>query len=297
MFMTMENKEIESYRKAGKIATEVAIFAKSIIKPGMNLLEIAEKIESKIEELGGKPAFPCNLSINEIAAHDTPAYNHERKDYGLLNVAFGVHVNGYIADKAFSIDLENNEENKKLIKASEEALKEAVKSAEKEIEVWKIGKAIQEKIISFGFSPIRNLSGHELADYRIHAGLTIPNCNNNKPALLKQRAYAIEPFATKGIGMVYDGKLSGIYKFEKRAGVRDSLARKILNLVEQEYKTLPFCQRWIVKKFGGRAVLSLKLLEQANAISQYPQLVEKNHEKVSQAETTILVTDKIEVLA
>src|SRR3989344_5692301 len=53
------------YIKAGKITTQVKEYAKSLIKPGLPLLEIAEKIESKIIELGGKPAFPVNLSINE----------------------------------------------------------------------------------------------------------------------------------------------------------------------------------------------------------------------------------------
>ena len=76
----MEQTELASYRKAGNIAKEVKEYAKSIIKPQMLLLEIAEKIESKILELGGKPAFPCNLSINEIAAHSTPYSNDETKE-------------------------------------------------------------------------------------------------------------------------------------------------------------------------------------------------------------------------
>ena len=71
----MEKQEISELKQAGKIASEVVKYAKSIIKPGMPLLEIAEKIESKIQELGGKPAFPVNLSINEIAAHYTPSHN------------------------------------------------------------------------------------------------------------------------------------------------------------------------------------------------------------------------------
>ena len=114
---------------------------------------------------------------------------------------------------------------------------------------------------------------------------------------LKSGAYAIEPFATSGSGIVYDGKPSGIYRFEQRKAIRDSLAREILKFIEEEYKTLPFCSRWIVKKFGNRAVLSLHLLEQEKIIHQYPQLIEKSHSKVSQAEHTILITDdKVEII-
>ena len=102
----------EKIIKAGKIAAEAKIFARSLVKPGVSLLEIANKIEAKIIELGGKPAFPCILSINEIAAHYTPSYDDETKASGLLKVDLGVHVDGWIADTAFSLDLEGLEENK-----------------------------------------------------------------------------------------------------------------------------------------------------------------------------------------
>jgi len=288
---------IENYMKAGKIAKEVIAYARQIIKPGLALLEIAEKIENKILALGGKPAFPVNLSINDIAAHYTPSHEDKTKASGLLKVDLGVHVEGCIVDTAFSIDLENLEESKKLIEASEKALQEAIKAAKQGAELWKIGEAIQNTITSFNFSPVRNLSGHELGLYNIHAGLTIPNCNNNNNTKLPEGAFAIEPFATKGQGIVYEGKPSGIYRFEKTAAVRDILSREIQDFIQEEYQTLPFCSRWLVKKFGTRALLSLSLLEKAQALHQYPQLIEKSHQPVSQAETTILVTDKVEVLA
>ena len=104
-------RDIETLKKVGKIASETIKYAKSFIKPGMPLLEIAEKIESKIIELGGKPAFPCNLSINEIAAHYTPSYNDTEIAHGLLKVDLGVHISGLVADTAFSLDLENSDEN------------------------------------------------------------------------------------------------------------------------------------------------------------------------------------------
>ena len=292
----MNKQEIENLRKAGKIASETVKYARSIIKQGMKLLDIAEKIEAKIIELGGKPAFPVNLSIDDIAAHYTPSYNDENVAEGLLKVDIGVHVQGQIADTAFSLNLSGSKENEKLIEASEKALHQAIKTAGKGIEIWKIGKAIQDEIESLHFSPIRNLCGHELANYKVHAGLTIPNCNNRSDVKLHEGVYAIEPFSTTGIGMVYDGKPSGIYRLEARKAIRDSLARQILNFIEEEYKTLPFCERWIVNKFGKRALLSLHLLEQEKILHQFPQLIEKNHSPVSQAEHTILVNEKIEII-
>jgi len=123
----MENINIEKLKQAGKIAAEVREYARQIIKSNITLLEIAEKIESKISELGAKPAFPVNLSINEIAAHYTPRHDDDPTARGLLKIDLGVHIGGWITDTAFSIDLENNVEYKKLIKASEESLNEAIK--------------------------------------------------------------------------------------------------------------------------------------------------------------------------
>ncbi|HTY43645.1 MAG TPA: M24 family metallopeptidase, partial [Patescibacteria group bacterium] len=151
--------------KAGKIASEVREYAKSFIKPNMKLLEIAEKIEEKIKKLGGEPAFPTNLSINEIAAHYTPSHNDETLAHGLLKVDLGVHVDGWTADIAFSIDLEASSLNKKLIEASESALKKALEISKENVSISEIGRAIQKTIESHGFSPIINLSGHEMEQY------------------------------------------------------------------------------------------------------------------------------------
>ena len=293
----MNSKEISYYKKAGEIASQVTSYAKKLIKPGMLLLEIADKIESEVEKLGGKPAFPCNLSMNEIAAHYTPSYNDKTQAQGLLKIDFGVHVNGYIADTAFSMDLESSEENKKLIEASEQALHSALNYVKenKTIKINEIGRIIHHEITTRGFSPVRNLSGHSLDKNTIHAGITLPNYDNRNEKVLEKGAYAIEPFATNGSGLVYDSSPSSIYRLEKVSGVRDMLARKILDFIQEKYSTLPFCSRWIVREFSPRALFSLSLLEKAGIIYQYPQLIEKSHKKVSQSEHTFILNEKVEV--
>jgi methionyl aminopeptidase len=282
----------EKILQAGKIASQVIKFAKSFIKKDMPLLEIAEKIEDKIKELGGKPAFPTNLSINEIAAHYTPNYNDTTLAHGLLKVDLGVHVDGWIADTAFSLDLENNEENKKLIQTSEKALQNAIKTIETKIKLNEVGKIIQETIESEGFSPVINLSGHEMKQHDLHAGITIPNFNDKKNIILKKGLYAIEPFVTAGNGKVHDGKPSGIYMLVDNKNIRSSGAREILEFIEEEYETLPFCSRWIVKKFGATSLFYLKQLESNGNLHHFAQLVETSHNKVAQSEHTILIEDE-----
>jgi len=285
----------EAIIKAGQISIEVKKYAKSFVKKGTPLLEIAEKIEAKIIELGGKPAFPTNTSINEVAAHYTPAYNDESKAHGLLKIDLGVQINGWIADTAFSLDLENNEENKKLIEASKEALENAQKTIKIGVSTNEIGKVVEETIESKGFLPIRNLSGHEMKQNELHAGLDIPNVNDKKGIILKKGLYAIEPFATNGGGRVYDGKSSGIYILTNSKNIRSPIAREILEFILDEYYTLPFCSRWLVKKFGAKALFGLRQLEENGNLHHFPQLVEIGKGKVAQTENTVLVEEEVRV--
>jgi len=286
----------EKILRAGKIASEVKAYARTIVAKNVSLLEIAEKIESKISELGGKPAFPCNLSINEIAAHDTPSHEDTRIAHGLLKVDFGVHVEGWTADNAFSVDLEDSEENKKLILASEKALENSLGIVKEDISASEIGKTIQDTIESHGFSPIINLSGHSMEQYELHAGVTIPNVNDSRNIILKKGLYAIEPFSTTGNGRVRDGRPSGIYGLRNTKKPRSELARQTLSFIESEYNTLPFCSRWLIKKLGLNSTLALRELEANGNLHHFKQLVEVSGSKVSQAEQTILIEkDKVTV--
>ncbi len=287
----MKSEDIEKIKEAGEIAKAVMSYAREIVKPGVKLLEIAENIDSKIIELGGRAAFPVNLSINEVAAHSTPAWNDESVASGLLKVDVGVHVDGFVADTAFSVDLENNEENKRLIHAAETALDHALKTAKVGVKLRDVGLAISRAINSEGFTPVINLSGHEIEQYDLHAGLSIPNYDNQSEVKLEEGLYAIEPFATNGVGKVRDGKLSGIYQIRADGNVRDNFARDVLDYILEEYSTLPFCSRWIYKKFGARGLLALRQIEQAGILHQYAQLVETSGGKVAQAEHTVILTE------
>jgi len=293
--MSKEQEAIKNFKKAGNIAKQVREYAKSIAKKDTPLLELAEKIEEKIIELGGKPAFPTNLAINEIAAHYTPSHNDEETAHGLLKIDFGVHIDGFIADTAFSLDLEKSETNKKLIETAEQALENAIQTIKDKKTIAQIGEAVQKTAEKQGFSPIQNLSGHEIAQYELHAGITIPNYNNSNENHLEQGTYAIEPFITTGQGKIYEGKSSGIYRLSGPANVRDKGAREMLDYIIDNYQTLPFCSRWLVKKFGTRALISLRFLEQADVVHQYPQLIEISKMPVAQAEHTIILDDKVEI--
>lgn len=287
----MDEESIKKIKKAGSIAAKVKAYAREIIKPGMKLIDIAEKIDDKIFELGGKPAFPVNLSIDNIAAHFTPNFNCGEVARGLLKIDTGVHVDGYIADTAFSLDLENSEENRKLISASEAGLKASVETFGLGVSIGKIGKNIQEAIEKNGSVSIKNLSGHSIDRYVVHSGWIIPNYDSGQNEELVPGLYATEPFATNGNGMVKDGAPSGIYKVDSDGNPRDTFPREVLKFIKSEFEGLPFAGRWIHKKFGTRGLLALRQMEQSGIIYQYAQLVEISGGKVAQFEHDILLLE------
>jgi|SRR3989344_7674743 len=292
----MNQTEITKIKEAGKIAAHVSEYARTIIKKSVPLLEIADKIEEKIKELKAKPAFPVNLSINEISAHYTPSYNDTTLAHGLIKVDIGVHLDGYIADTAFSLDLEESQENKKLIEIAEKARDLALEEIKIGSKVNEIGRIIEQTCSSNNVLPIHNLSGHSIDDYEVHSGIAIPNFDNSQEIEIIEGLYAIEPFTTRGAGAVKDGKPSGIYHIQKEGSVRDNFAREVLKYIKEEFKTLPFSSRQIYKKFGSRGLLALRQIEQFGIINQYPQLIEKDGAIVAQAEHTVLLTQKEKVI-
>lgn len=286
----MDESIVDKILRAGKIAQELRRYAREIVVKDRSLFEIATLIDDKIEKLGAKPAFPVNLSINEVAAHYTPSYGDKTLAHGLLKVDIGIQIDGYIADTAFSVDLDGLEENKKLIEAAEDAVSISVNEFKIGKKLTEIGQKIGEAISKKGFTSITNLSGHSIERFVIHAGWTVPNYDSGQTDALEEGLYATEPFATNGHGRVRDGSNSGIYRIDSDSGVvRDRFAREVIAWIADEYQTLPFASRWVHKKFGSRGLLALRQLEQAGILYQYPQLIEVSGGKVAQAEHTVLL--------
>ncbi|NJD99181.1 type II methionyl aminopeptidase [Thermococcus sp. LS1] len=284
--------EREAFIKAGEIARQVKKEVINLIKPGAKLYDIAEFVERRIIELGGKPAFPCNLSINEIAAHYTPYKGDETvlKEGDYLKVDIGVHVDGYIADTALTFRVGMEEDD--LMTAAREALENAISVIRAGIKINEIGKAVEETIRGYGFNPIVNLSGHKIERYKLHAGISIPNIY--RPAdsyVLKEGdVIAIEPFATTGAGQVIEVPPALIFMYLRDRPVRMVQARRVLMHIKREYNGLPFAYRWLQGFMPeGQLKLALAQLDRVGAIYSYPILREVRGGLVAQFEHTVIV--------
>lgn len=287
----MKKEILEKYEKAQSIAKEVLSYAKPLVKVNAKIFDIAESVESKMKELGGLPAFPVNTSINDIAAHYTPDVNDPLtlKENDLVKIDFGVHIDGYISDNAFTVCA--GKKSHPLIEASEKGLEEAVKLIKVGVKISEVSEVVQDTLNKFGFNPIHNLCGHGLERYTQHAPPTIPNGKNNIEEKLKEnQAIAMEVFATNGTGLVKDSSPSLIYRHASDKPIRMWEARKILEKSKNEFGGLPFAKRWL----AGIAIpikidLALGQLSEMGAIYRYPILREVTNGLVSQAEKTIIL--------
>ncbi|RLI84013.1 MAG: type II methionyl aminopeptidase [Archaeoglobales archaeon] len=277
---------IEKYEKAGDILKNVKEMVLKIVKPGVRLLDVAEFVESKIVELGGKPAFPCNISINSDAAHFTPKRNDERvfKEGDIVKIDIGAHIDGYIADTAITIDLGDHDD---LVECAKRALENAIDVVYAGVNTSEIGAVIEDTIREFGFNPIVNLTGHGLEPYIAHAPPTIYNVRVEKGVELREgMVVAIEPFATDGVGRVVERGECEIFSLVAIKRLRLKREREFLEFIVNEYKTLPFARRWI----DVSDVIIARLVKQG-ILRSYPVLTEVGGGLVSQFEHTLIVEE------
>ena len=280
-------EKYEKHREAGEILAQVREEAADRVEVGASQLEVAEYAEDRIRELGGKPAFPVNISVDEEAAHATPSIDDDTT-FGeeMVNLDIGVHVDGWIADTAITVDLSGHDE---LAEASAEALDAALEVVEPGVETGAIGAEIEEVIDGYGFNPVVNLSGHGLAHYEQHTDPNIPNRAVSQGIELEVGdVVAIEPFATDGSGKVTEGADEEIFALEREGSVRNRQARQALDQITEEFRTLPFATRWLDV---SRPEMALRRLKMSDVVHGYPVLKEDEGNLVSQKEHTIIVTE------
>jgi len=208
-------KDIEGIREAGKIIKRLFEELKGIIKEGIT----TEKINNFIEEFimknkaypvfkgyRGYPAASC-ISIDEEVIHGIPG-KRMIKEGELVKIDVGVEKNGYIADAAYTFEVGIVEELKKrLVKATREALEQAIKKAVAGNRVGDISHAIESTAKKYGFDVIREYTGHGVG-LKLHEDPVIPNFG--KPGvgkrLVSEMTIAIEPMLVAGNPATIIGK-------------------------------------------------------------------------------------------
>ncbi|NHJ20746.1 MAG: type II methionyl aminopeptidase [Candidatus Lokiarchaeota archaeon] len=293
----MSNEWFDSYIKAGKAVIAAKKLAEKLVRPGTSFLEIAKSCEEEIINQGCELSFPINMSLNELAAHYSPPIDDPTivPNKGLLKIDLGSHHNGYIADSAITFNLDKDPKLQNYIVAAQEALDAAIELFKPGIKLYEIGEVIANKIHNHGLRPIRNLGGHELKQYNLHAGPFVPNVKDlsHREVLKPGDAYACEPFSTSGEGLVTNGKHSYIYRFVRH--IKKNMPYEEISYmkkIEELTKNLPFSPRLLEKHDiipKNKIQRIIETFKRKRILDDYPVLVEVTGAPVAQQEHTIIL--------
>ena len=290
-----DEEAFDKFRLSGRILRETREEVKASVHEGIPIIEICEKAEKLIRQKGGKPAFPCNVSINEVAAHYTSPPDDRKKipEKSIVKVDIGAHVDGYVTDTAVTICF--NPDYESLVDTAERALEAAIRNVKPGMATGKLGATIENTIKTRGFKPISNLCGHQIGRYVIHTGTSIPNVPQISLSKFKKGGvYAIEPFVTtaKAAGRVENGDEATIFRFIKSRSLANPQAKTLLKHIEENFRTLPFAERWlqgIVPKEDYKE--AFQQLLKSKALMEYPVFIEASRQTVAQAEHTVLIVE------
>jgi methionyl aminopeptidase len=294
--MDYEQQVLVKYKNAGKIAREVRNEAENFVREEMQIIDVCEKVEGLVRKKGGQPAFPCNVSINEIAAHYTspPGDLSIIPPKSVVKVDIGSHIDGYIADTAVTICF--NPEYENLVQTAKEALNTAINTIYSGISTSKLGSAIQKTIETYGCKPVSNLTGHQIGRYLIHTGKSLPNVSHLIGSKIKEgEVVAIEPFVTvpKAAGRVREGDKATIYRFSKTRSLKNNFSKILLAYIENNFKTLPFAERWLKGVVPEeKHFTAFQELLRSKCILPYYVFIEASGKTVAQAEHTVVVLEK-----
>ncbi|KYH39502.1 MAG: methionine aminopeptidase [Candidatus Bathyarchaeota archaeon B63] len=287
----LDREALEKYEEAGLIASKVRDRMERIVREGMKIIEICEEAEDAIRRLGGKPAFPCNVSINEVAAHYTSPPGDERviPERSVVKIDVGVQIDGYIADTAVTVCF--NPEYEEMVQTSQIALEAAIRLLRPGLLISELGSRVQNAIESRGFKPVSNLTGHQIGRYLIHAGKSLPNVSHVSLRKIREgEVYAIEPFVTtrRAEGRVKEGREAHIFRLMKTRGFKRKESRELLRYIRNNFRTLPFAKRWL-ERSGLMYESAFGDLLGSRCIMAYPVFVEASGEWVVQSEHTVYI--------
>jgi len=201
------DREIATMRQASRIVAQVLGMLKLEVRPGMKTKELDAIAARELERLGAKPSFkgyhgfPANLcvSVNDEIVHGIPG-ERVLNEGDIVSLDFGAIFMGFQGDAAITVAVgEVSSPARKLMEATEGALKAGIAAAHPEARLGDISAAIQNYTESRGYSIVREYTGHGIGR-EMHEEPQIPNFGlpGTGPVLKKGMALALEPMLNAG---------------------------------------------------------------------------------------------------
>ncbi|BCR86305.1 uncharacterized protein ACHE_30292A [Aspergillus chevalieri] len=307
---------LNNYRKAAEIHRQVRGWVQDSVRPGQALTDIAVGIEDGVRALldnAGLKArqglesgmgFPTGLALNNCVAHYTPNPGQKEiflQESDVMKVDFGVHINGWIVDSAFTMSFDPTYEN--LLAAVKDATNIGIKNAGVDVRISDVSAAIQEAMESyevqigsktFPVKPVRNISGHNIKRYQIHGGKSIPFVKNKDQTKMEEgEVFALETFGSTGRGYIVDGP--GVYGYGKEPDAPKTItsplasARSLYKTINDHFGTLVFCRRYLERLGVQRYLAGMNQLANKGVVEVYAPLMDVEGSYSAQFEHTFLL--------
>lgn len=304
----LESDMVNTVRQASEVHRQVRAYMKDYIKPGVKLIDMCERLENAnralvdAKGLDAGIAFPTGCSLNHVAAHYTPNSGDDTVlGYDdVMKVDFGTQINGRIIDCAWTVAF--NPRYDPLVEAVRDATNAGIATAGIDVRLCDVGEAVQEVMESheveldgktYPIKCVRNLNGHSIAPYQIHAGKSVPIVKGGEATKMEEgEFFAIETFGSTGKGYVREDYECSHYMKNFDAGhvpLRLPRARSLLATIDREFGTLAFCRRFLDRLGETKYLMGLKALCDAGVVAPSPPLCDTRGCYTAQFEHTILL--------
>src|SRR6218665_848626 len=187
-----------------------------------------------------------------------------------------------------------------LVAAVKAATNAGIRESGIDVRLCDIGEAIQEVMESYEVEidgkvypvkSIRNLNGHSIGSYRIHAGKTVPIVKGGDTVKMEEgEFFAIETFGSTGKGHVHDDMEVSHYMKNYEVGhvpIRVNKSKQLLGVIDKHFSTLAFCRRWLDRLDQTKYLIALKNLCDLGIVDPYPPLCDIKGSYTAQFEHTL----------
>ena len=208
MIIIKNSEQLALMKKAGQITAEALLVAREAIRPGITTKEIDKKIHDYIVKCGAIPSFlgyggfpgSACVSVNDEVIHGIPSEKKILREGDIVKIDVGARYRGYNGDSARTYPVGKvSEEALRLISVTEKSFYEAMKAAKAGNRVGDIGFAVENFVISNGFSVVRDYVGHGVGK-DLHEEPEVPNFGRagRGSRLSSGMTLAIEPMVNVG---------------------------------------------------------------------------------------------------
>ncbi|MGN6244664.1 MAG: type I methionyl aminopeptidase [Motilibacteraceae bacterium] len=209
MIQYKTTEQVANMRAAGLVVGQTLQVLREAVRPGITTRDLDALAEERIRAAGAVPSFkgyhgfPATIcaSVNDEIVHGIPG-DRVLREGDVLSIDCGAILDGWHGDSAVTVPVgEVTEEERELIRVTEEAMWRGMAAAHLGGVVADIGAAIEAHVVSQGdYGIVEEYVGHGIGT-EMHQEPQVPNyahSSRRSPQLREGLVLAVEPMLTLG---------------------------------------------------------------------------------------------------